>query len=95
MTISYKNKKMVETLFNNPDNGFVRLAMDKNSFEDEPYVELICEVIKSGFLTMDVEFFENNSCKNLCHSLLLDYNTVLYAFHKLVYFEENDMEWRG
>ena len=95
MAISNNNKKMVRELFTNPDNGFIRLAMDKNSFEDENYVKLLCGVIESGFMTMDFEFFENNSCKNICYALLLDYQTVLYAFHKLEYFEENQMEWKG
>jgi hypothetical protein len=81
--ISNKNKKMINNFFDNPEIGLKKIARDKSSQDDEDAVNLVCEVIKSGFLELDYKFIFDGACENYCRSLLLDYEFVLYAFSEV------------
>jgi hypothetical protein len=74
---------MINNFFDNPEIGLKKIARDKSSHDDEDAVNLICEVIKSGFLELDYKFIFDGACKNYCRSLLLDYEFVKIAFLKI------------
>lgn len=81
--ISNNNKKLINNFFDNPEIGLKKMARDRNSEEDEESVNLVCEIIKSGFLELDFKFIFCGACKNYCDSLLLDYEFVRIAFLKI------------
>ena len=93
MIMSNANKRMVERLFNNPVTGVVRIAVDRASKDEEQHAKLLCAVIESGFKELDIEYIEGEVCKEHCSIVFVDYKYILYAFNKLRYYVENNIDW--
>lgn len=87
--ISNRIKKLINNLFS-CKTGFTSVAINRNSHEDKGEVRMWCNVIKSGFLTLDYNFILSGPCKTICDSLLLEYDYVVAAFLKIegLIFEE-------
>lgn len=83
ITISNKNKKLINDLFGDETRGFAKIAIDRNSHEDKGECLMWCAVLKSGFDTLDYNFILSGGCKSICDSLLLDYDYVIAAFLKI------------
>jgi hypothetical protein len=90
ITISSKNKKLINEIFGNDESGFIKIAISRNSHADKGEVRMWVNVIKSGFLELDYEFILSGGCKSICDSLLLRYDWVIAAFLRVeeAIFEE-------
>lgn len=83
ITISNKNKKLINDLFGDETRGFTKIAISRNSEMDKGECKMWCNVIKSGFLELDYNFILSGGCKAIADSLLLDYEYIIASFLKI------------
>lgn len=95
MGMSAANKKLIDKIFDDKENGIIKTAVSRASPSEENCVRLVCAVIRSGFKAVDVDYIRDGACKKHCDMLFVDYEPLLFAFNKLHYYIENKMDWPG